>query len=162
MLVADDSAATRRIVREAAARAHMPVMFHEATTGNECKEVIVNGHMHLAFVDIYMPGLSGVEVVLAARQAGVKTFFTLMSAREDDELFEIARQLKVYEFLVKPFGVADVQSIIKTYNHLASPLRALIVDDSETTRKIIQKVLARSVFRVMLEQTADGDMSVGL
>ena len=162
MLVADDSAATRQIFRKAAARAGMPVSIVEASSGDECKALICKGHLQLAFIDIYMPGASGIDVALAARQAGVKTFITLMSAREDDELFAIARQLKVYEFLVKPFGVADVQSIIRTYNHLASPLRALIVDDSETTRNLIQKVLARSVFRLMLEQAADGETAVAI
>jgi CheY-like chemotaxis protein len=162
MLVADGSAATRQIIREAAARAHMPVMLLEATNGNECKALITKGHVQLAFIDIDMPGLSGIEVVLAARQAGIKTFFTFMSAREDDELFDIARQLKVYEFLAKPFRISNVQTIIRTYNHLTSPLRALIVDESETIPKLIEKLLARSIFRLTLEQADTGAGAVAL
>lgn len=155
ILVADDSAMTRQIFRKAVARAHMSVTLLEASNGHQCKELLVGGQVHLAFIDVYMPGPSGIEVALAVRQARMKTFITLMSAREDDELFDLARQLKVYEFLVKPFELADIHSIIRTYNHVAAPMRALIVDQSTSARQIIEKVLYRSVFHLTLEQAPD-------
>ena len=155
ILVADESAMTRQIFRKAVARANMPVTLLEASNGHQCKELLVGGHVHLAFIDVYMPGPSGIEVALAVRQARMKPFITLMSAREDDELFDLARQLKVYEFLVKPFELADIHSIIRTYNHVAAPLRALIVAQSTSARQIIEKVLYRSVFHLTLEQAPD-------
>lgn len=162
MLVADDSAQTRQLFRDAAARASTPVTLIEASDGTQCRELLHKVNPQLAFIDNYMPGPSGIEIVAEARKAGVTTFITLMSARPDDELFDLARQLKVYEFLVKPFRVADIHSIIRTYNHLAAPLRALIVDDSRSTRQIIQKVLARSVFRLMVELAPDGEIATEL
>jgi DNA-binding NtrC family response regulator len=162
MLVADDSAGTRQLFRAAAARASAPVTLIEASDGHQCKELLHKGNVQIAFIDNYMPGPSGIEIVWEARKAGLKTFITLISARPDDELFDLARQLKVYEFLIKPFGVSDIHSIIRTYNHLAAPLRALIVDDSRSTRQIIRKVLAQSVFRLLLEQAPDGETAAEL
>jgi DNA-binding NtrC family response regulator len=155
ILVADDTAAIHQIFREAAARARMPVTLLEATDGHQCMEILNRNDVQLAFIDNYMPGMSGIEIVWNVRRAGLKTFLTLMSGRPDEELFELARQLRVYEFLVKPFRMSAVQSIIRTYNHIASPLRALIVDSSRSTRQTIRKVLAQSVFRLLLEQTHD-------
>jgi DNA-binding NtrC family response regulator len=155
ILVADDTPAIHHIFREVAARACMPVTLLEASDGHACMELLNRNDVQLAFIDHYMPGLSGVEIVWNARRAGLKTFITLMSGRPDEELFELARQLRVYEFLVKPFRMAAVQSIIRTYNHIAAPLRGLIVDGSRSTRQVIRKVLAQSVFRLLLEQAHD-------
>jgi DNA-binding NtrC family response regulator len=162
ILVADDSAGTRQLFRQAAARATAPVTLLEAKDGHQCRELLHKNIVQMAFIDNYMPGPSGIELVWEARKAGLNTFITLISARPDDELFELARQLKVYEFLVKPFGMSDIHAIIRTYNHLASPLRALIVDDSRSTRQIIRKVLAQSVFRLLLEQAPDGEAAAEL
>ena len=162
ILVADDSAQIRQLFRDAAARTSTPVTLLEAAEGTQCRELLHKVNPQLAFIDNYMPELSGIELVAEARKAGVSAFITLMSARPDDELFDLARQLKVYEFLVKPFRVADIHSIIKTYNHLAAPLRTLIVDDSRSTRQIIQKVLAGSIFRLMIELAPDGETATEL
>src|SRR5438067_8757012 len=162
MLVADDSHAVRRLFREVASRAHMPVTLVEASDGNECKRLLMKGEIHLAFIDVFMPGPSGIEVIMAARRAGSRTFMTLMSEREDEELFELARQLKVYEFLIKPFTIGQVQSILRIYNHIASPLHALIIDGSETAGPVIQTVLAKSVFRLVLERATDASTAIAL
>ncbi|MCZ7660760.1 MAG: response regulator [Xanthobacteraceae bacterium] len=155
ILVADDTPAIHQIFREVAARARMPVTLIEASDGKACMEQLNRNDVQLAFIDHYMPGMSGIEVVWNARRAGLKTFMTLMSGQPDEELFELARQLRVYEFLVKPFRIASVQSIIRTYNHIAAPVRGLIVDGSRATRQVIRKVLAQSVFRLLLEQAHD-------
>jgi two-component system, chemotaxis family, chemotaxis protein CheY len=162
LLVADDSAGIRQMFRMAAARASTPVTVIEASGGKQCQALLHKCNPQLAFIDNYMPGPSGIEIVAEARRAGLKTFITLISARPDDELFELARQLRVYEFLVKPFRVEDILSIIRTYNHIAAPLRTLIVDDSETTRQVMQRVLAKSVFRLLLEQAPDGETATAL
>jgi two-component system response regulator (stage 0 sporulation protein F) len=162
ILVADDSVGTRQLFRAAAARASAPVTLLEAADGDACRELLHKSSPHIAFIDNCMPGPSGIEIVCDARKAGLKTFITLISARPDDELFELARQLKVYEFLVKPFGVRDIHAIIRTYNHLAAPLRTLIVDDSQSTRQIIQKVLAKSFFHLLLEEAPDGETATDL
>jgi CheY-like chemotaxis protein len=131
MLVADDSPVTRQLFREVVSRAHMPITFVEACNGHDCKRLLLKGRKQLAFINARLPGLSGIRAIIAARQAGIKTFITLMSGRANDELFGIARQLRVYEFLVKPFTTAQIESAIRRYNHVAAPMRALIVDDSD-------------------------------
>jgi two-component system, chemotaxis family, chemotaxis protein CheY len=162
ILVADDSAGTRQLFREAAARACAPLTLLEAKDGHQCRELLHKNAVQMAFIDNYMPGPSGIEIVCEARRAGLRTFITLISARPDDELFALARQLNVYEFLIKPFGVSDIQAIIRTYHHLAAPLRALIVDDSRSTRHIIRNVLAHGVFQLLLEQAPDGETALEL
>ena len=91
ILVADDTAAIHQIFREAAARARMPVTLLEATDGHQCMEILNRNDVQLAFIDNYMPGMSGIEIVWNVRRAGLKTFMTLMSGRPDEELFDELR-----------------------------------------------------------------------
>src|SRR5262245_65728836 len=92
-----------------------------------------------------MPELSGMDAFWAARKQGIKTFVTVMSNPPSAEAMEMARKLKAYEFLFKPFEVAEVQGIIRTYERIAAPTSVLIVDDSQTVRKIVQRVVQRSI-----------------
>src|SRR2546430_5403564 len=58
--------------------------------------------------------------------------------------------------LSKPFGAPEIEAIVETYRRACRPMRALIVDDSAAQRRIIGRVLARSVFRIEVEEAGDG------
>jgi len=60
------------------------------------------GGFSLAFVNVNLPELSGMEALGLVRRQGDKTFVVLMSAKVTDERLELARQLNAYEYLVKP------------------------------------------------------------
>jgi DNA-binding NtrC family response regulator len=162
MLVADDSPVTRQLFRDVVSRAQMPITLVEACNGNECKRLLLKGRKHLAFINARMPGISGIRAIIAARRAGIKTFITLMSSRPNDELFEVARQLRVYEFLIKPFTSAEIEAVIRKYNHVVAPMRALIVDDSDTAVLTVKGAVDKSVFRIGIEQATDTSVAVAL
>lgn len=161
MLVADDAVVVRELFREAAERATAPIKVVFAVDGHECMVLLGNGDIGLAFIDVHMPGMSGIEALWGARHQGIKTFVTLMSGRPSEEFIEVAQKLKAYEFLAKPFSVDDVLAVIRTYERIAAPTQALVVDDSATVRRIIHKVLAASIFQVNVEDAADGQAALG-
>lgn len=156
MLVADDSLVVHEIFREAAERANIPINVVSTTNGRECMALLGRGDLGLAFIDVHMPEKSGMDALWGARHEGNKTFVTLMSGTPTDQLIDLAQELKAYEFLQKPFSVADVLAIIGTYERIAAPMRALVVDDSATVRKLIQKVLSASIFHIEVDYAADG------
>ncbi len=148
MLVADDSQAIRSIFREVAERSCALIELIEASNGRECVKLLSHGDIDLAFIDVYMPEMSGLEALRGARHVGIRTFVTLMSGPDSDQFMDLAQQLRAYEFLRKPFGIRDIEAIIETYRRAVGPTKVLIVDDSMTVRKIVQKVLAGSSGRV--------------
>jgi CheY-like chemotaxis protein len=156
MLVADDSATARRIFRKTVERAHLPVEVVEAENGRDCLSLLGSGGFGLAFIDVFMPEMSGLEALGNARFMGNKTFVTLMSAYPNQRCLELARELNACEFLFKPFGAPEIEAIVETYRRACRPMRALIVDDSAAQRRIIGRVLARSVFRIEAEEAGDG------
>ncbi len=53
-------------------------------------------------------------------------------------------------------------SIIKTYERITSPTKVLIVDDSQTVRKIIQKTIDASIFHCTIAEAPDGAIAIEL
>jgi CheY-like chemotaxis protein len=161
MLVADDVQGIRHIFRHVAARSCGLIDLVEAADGRECVKALSRCDIDLAFIDVYMPEMSGLEALRGARTFGVKTFVTLMSgAPESDQFMDLARQLKAYEFLRKPFGVRQVEAIIETYRRVVGATKVLIVDDSMTVRKVVQKVLAGSIFHMDCYEAPDGETAL--
>jgi CheY-like chemotaxis protein len=156
MLVADDSRTVLRFFEDVVAESRFPIELVAAQSGDECMAFLDQGDIGLAFIDVHMPGMSGLEALGRARFNGNKTFVTLMSSRVDAPRVELARQLRVYEYLIKPFTADDVTAILKTYRRVATRMRGLIVDDSRTMRLLVRRVIDRSIFRFDLEEAGDG------
>jgi two-component system chemotaxis response regulator CheY len=158
MLVADASDAAQAFFKDVAARSRMEVT--TASTGPECLHLLTHGRFNLAFIEINMPEMSGMEAVGRARALGNKTFVTMMSAKVTDERKDLARQLRAYEYLVKPFTAADVDPILKAHRQVMVPMAALIVDDSRTIRRVIRQVLEDAVFKLSIEEACDGEAAL--
>jgi len=160
MLVADPSDSAQAFFQDVAERARMRIEVTPARTGPECLALLTEGRFNLAFIDINMPEMSGMEALGRARAAGNKTFAVLMSGKVTDERLDLARQLKAYEYLVKPFATADVTSILKVHQQVMVPIATLIVDDSRTIRRVIRQVLEDAVFKLSIEEAADGESAL--
>ncbi len=160
MLVADDSRTVQAFFQNVADRGVRTIEIVTADTGGECLAHLESGQIDVAFVDVNMPEMSGMEAVGRARFKGCRSFVALMSGRGDEMRFEVARQLGVYEYLVKPFTAADVERVLATFWRVMTPLRTLIVDDSKTIRSVIRRVLSRSTFRLGIEQASSGEVAL--
>jgi CheY-like chemotaxis protein len=73
---------------------------------------------------------------------------------------QLALQLKVYEFLAKPFTALDVLSVLRTYCRIAVPSNILVVDDSATVRRIVKKVFANSIFNIDVTEAGSGQIAL--
>ncbi|HVX92070.1 MAG TPA: response regulator [Xanthobacteraceae bacterium] len=160
MLVADDSRTVQMFFKNVVERSPLPIELMTADNGRECMMFLEQGGIDVAFIDINMPEMSGMEAVGRARFKGNKTFVTLMSAKASAPRFELARQIRAYDYLVKPFTAADLEAVLKTYRRVSVRMKTLIVDDTSTIRRIIRRVLERSIFRLAIEEAADGESAL--
>lgn len=156
VLVADDSKLVLDVFHQISAHSPIPFDVIPAEDGQQTWDLLNEGSVHLAFIDVNMPQMSGMEAVNKARTGGNKTFVTLMSANANQRRMQLAQQLRIYEFLAKPFASEDVLGILKTYCRVTVPSNALVVDDSQTVRRIINKVLANSIFNIDVTEAGDG------
>jgi DNA-binding NtrC family response regulator len=160
VLVADDSKLIHDVFAEISARSPIPFDIISAEDGQQCMDALNRGGIHLAFIDVNMPEMSGMEAVGKVRLTGNKTFVTLMSANANQRRMQLAQQLKVYDFLAKPFTHDQVYAILKTYCRVTVPSNILVVDDSATVRRIIKKVFANSIFNIDVTEAGDGETAL--
>lgn len=154
ILIADDSNAVHQLIRDALPADYATDVTH-ACNGIECLNALEDG-VDLAFIDVHMPTMGGMDALWAARIAGNKTFVTLISGAPDRRCIDLARQLDAYEFLTKPFGRIEIDAIVATHRRVTTPMRVLLVDDSKVSLKVMRKVLASSVFHLNIEEASTG------
>jgi CheY-like chemotaxis protein len=131
-----------------------------ALNGAECLDALERG-VDVAFIDIHMPDHSGLEALWGARTtSGNKAFVAVMSGRRSQRCVNLARQLDAYELLLKPFRAEDILQVLKTYQRVSTPLHVLLVDDSQTFRRIMRKVLEKSIFRLKIDDTGESTAAI--
>jgi CheY-like chemotaxis protein len=86
----------------------------------------------------------------------------MMSAKSNERRLQVARQIRAYEYMVKPFTAGDVLDLLKTYRIVTKRTRTLIVDDSRTIRQVIMRVLKRTVFNLAIDEAASGERALKL
>ena len=158
VLIADDASTVHELIRDALPGEYSANIIH-AFDGVECLQALDHG-VDLAFIDVHMPTMGGMDALWAARIAGNKTFVTLISGRSNKRCIDLARQLDAYEFLTKPFGGKDIATILATYRRISTPIQVLLVDDSAISLKVMRKVLASSVFHLNIEEAHSGAETV--
>jgi two-component system nitrogen regulation response regulator GlnG len=109
VLVADDEPSIRFVLRETLEEDGFDVL--EVEDGEAALEQLQNGGFQLAFMDIRMPGLTGLEVLARLGEAGTDTSIVIITAQNTFENAVDAMKLGALDYLVKPFGIAEVKAL---------------------------------------------------
>lgn len=156
ILIAEDSAFWRYFVRKAVVEYSPHLEIVEAADGRAALDVLSRQPIDIAFVDLAMPEVNGDELVKRLQTDRKMPFFVVISVTSGAEEIARMRKLSAYDYLVKPFGPADIARVMATYERVARPARVLIVDDSATARSIIGRILKRSIFNFDIVSAGDG------
>ncbi len=73
-----------------------------ASSVEEAEEVLANGEIDLAILDVRMPGLSGIDLAWRMHEANSEVPFVFLTAYSDDELVEQASEAGAMGYVVKP------------------------------------------------------------
>lgn len=104
ILVVDDEPVVAEVIAES-----IRVQGHETTVaygGQEALELIASGAPDAVFLDLVMPGLSGVEVLARIRQTHSSLPVIVFSGRASPEMVAEVQRLGVTEVLEKPLALA--------------------------------------------------------
>lgn len=156
ILIADDSRFVRKLIKDVLAELDPQPSIAEAETGQEVLDFASVQNFDIAFLDINMPEMSGMEALGALRHKGDDTFTVIMSGRDGNELKLLAKSLGAYEYITKPFTAGKIHEIVDTYVKRKTVYSALVVDDSPTIRKIIARILNDTPFDFAIEEADDG------
>jgi two-component system nitrogen regulation response regulator GlnG len=142
VLIADDEESIRFVLREALEEEGWEVV--DVDNGDAAFEALAAGDYQIAFFDIRMPGSTGLELLDRLQAVGSQTPVVIITAQNTFENAVEAMRRGAFEYLVKPFGVADVKALAE---------KAL------STRRLRDEV--RALRREVSGRLASGDRIVG-
>jgi two-component system nitrogen regulation response regulator GlnG len=142
ILIADDEESIRFVLREALEEDGCEVI--DVDNGDAAFDALAAGEFQIAFFDIRMPGLTGLELLDRLRAVGSQTAVVIITAQNTFENAVEAMRRGAFEYLVKPFGIADVKALA------GKALRARQLGDE-----------VRALRREVAGRLASGDRIVG-
>ena len=109
VLVADDEASIRFVLQEV-----LEGLGHEVTVvedGDAAARELASDLYDMAFLDIRMPGMTGLEVLQQHRAAGGDVAVVIITAQNLLENAVESMKTGALDYLVKPFALAEVQGL---------------------------------------------------
>lgn len=111
VLLVDDSATMRGIVRKALTATRFPFAISEAEEGMAALEMARESEFDLVFLDYHMPGTSGLDTLTEFKRERRRIGVVMMSSTQDETLARRARDAGA-AFLKKPFFPADIEKVL--------------------------------------------------
>jgi len=112
VLLVDDSATTRSIVRKILLASRFRLEIAEAQEGLGALKQVGSGKFDLVFLDYNMPGLNGVETLMEIKRQYPRIEVVIMTSTPDEELAQRARAGGAAAFLKKPFFPSDIDAVL--------------------------------------------------
>jgi len=114
VLIADDEHLVRYGLRSMLEELNLGLqVVAEAADGEALVALVLKHRPDVAFVDIRMPGLSGLAAIRKARKAGSATRWVILSSHAEFDYASEAIQLGVAAYLLKPAGPAQVADVVR-------------------------------------------------
>lgn len=111
VIIADDEPGMRLIERKMIERVDGFVLVGEAENGNELLQLVEEHRPHVVFLDVEMPGKTGVE---CARQIqDMDPAIILIFATAHDQYMGDAFEVYAFDYLLKPFKVDRVMQTLE-------------------------------------------------
>jgi len=92
-----------------------------AHTGEEGFFLIETERFDLVLLDVTLPGRSGLEILAAMRQRGVKTTVLLLTARDSVQDRVLGLDTGADDYLVKPFAFPELLARVRALSRRGAP-----------------------------------------
>jgi len=165
ILVADDEFLLRQLLEETAARRGLEVV--TAASGEEAIALLEHEEFQMAFVDMKMDKLTGLDVLKFAHNHCPRMLFVIMTAYGTVDTAIEAMKLGAFDFIIKPFSPDQLDIIIEKgrlwlqLNERDSYLRQEVTSGGNdfTPRAIGDSPQMKAVFR-LVERVAPTNATV--
>ncbi|GJD47678.1 Regulator of RpoS [Methylobacterium crusticola] len=136
-------------------RTHDPALkVVQAATCRETYEACLAHRPALAFVGLQFEDATGAEAMARAKARGVGVpCLVLIAAQVFQRWTEVSQHLDAFEFLRTPLDEEHIAGLLHADARRRQPTRLLLVDGAEQSRAVVRRILARSGFRLLVEET---------
>lgn len=115
VLVVDDDFMVARLHSSVVARQPGFEVAGVASTGADALRAIEEVKPDLVLLDIYLPGMTGLEVLRRLRESASAVDVIVISAARDMDTLQRALHGGVYQYLVKPFEIESLRRRLDEY-----------------------------------------------
>ncbi len=163
ILIVDDEAVMRNTMSDWLGEKGYSVV--SVCSGMEAIEKVKTESFNVAFVDMKMPGLDGIEVLRAVKRINPDTSVIIMTAYATIETAIRAMQEGAYNYLVKPFSLDEAELIVKAiikYQELVAEniLLRQQLEERYSLKNIIGKSRYMKEVFELVENIADSNSTV--
>lgn len=155
VVVVDDDFMVVRLHREFVGRIPGFEVVGEARSGQEALRVVASTTPDVVLLDVYLPDLSGIQVLERLRAAEHPVDVVMITAARDAATVAKAMRFGAVHYLIKPFGVADLAERLRQVAEARQHLSRHAEDD------LAQADVDR-VFRPVLRTEAQRALPKGL
>ncbi len=163
ILIIEDEASIRAVLKDILKdQKELKLEIEEAKDGVEGLTKLENDSFDLAFCDIKMPKMDGMEVLQKAKEKGIETTFIMISAHGSTEMAVDATKMGAYDFLQKP---PDLNRLLITLRN-ALDKTSHLTEIKTLRKKVSQKFemignsQALATVKEMIEKVAPTDARV--
>ncbi len=160
VLVLDDEALTLRTISRALHEEGFEVFV--AMSGEEALKTFAEEKPDIALVDVVLPGIDGIEVLRQIKRQEPATIVVMMSAYHMVERAVEAMKLGAYDYLVKPFHIADMVNTIQRATEMLA-LRVRVRETVESAKgrydfgMVVSQSPAMQELMEVIRKAADAD-----
>jgi DNA-binding NtrC family response regulator len=135
-----------------------------ASTGEEALLLVREQAPDLAFVDVRMPGMSGLEVLKEIGRIAPELPVVVMTAYGTLETAAEALRNRAFDYLGKPLDLAQIRQVLRRALHAPAPASAItaVGEDDEADprpRLVGQSAAMQGLFKLIV-RLADNDLTV--
>lgn len=131
------------------------------SNGKDTLEFLKETDIDLLFLDVYMPGMTGLEVLMQIRQLNLPVDVIMITAANDQKSVSQAIRLGIVDYLVKPFDNTRLQTALDKYLITRNPLKNTKDQDSTFCQNDIDKLIGLQIQSVPF-QVASEELEKGL
>ncbi|MFH2137383.1 MAG: response regulator [Candidatus Omnitrophota bacterium] len=111
ILLVDDEPLIRKIFVQALSKEYETV---EAGNSEQALELLESEKPNIVLLDIYMPGMNGIETLKKIKEIDDKIIVIMVSAHGTNSMTSKAMELGAYDFITKPFNLDRLKTLIKS------------------------------------------------
>ena len=113
VLLVEDEATVAFLMKESLVDLGSDYHVGTAASGEEALGKMEKTKWDLVVTDLRMPGITGLELIRTLKDKSPTTMTVLMTAYGSEEVQQAAQRLNVYNYLTKPFPLADLRRVIQ-------------------------------------------------
>ncbi|MDJ0377877.1 response regulator [Cryobacterium sp. PH31-L1] len=143
VLIVDDDFMVARAHERIVAQQRGFTVIGVAATGSDALAQIDHKAPQLVLLDMYLPDMTGLDVIRQSREAGRNVDFLVLSAAREAEMVTAALQGGIVSYLLKPFKITELQSRLVGY----AERRQLLGSSGDLSQSDLDQALGRASAR---------------